>query len=311
MKKDSDLCFLSHDDCLQHEMGDTHPERPSRLEVLKNAISESPDLSSWRFFQGRLATRTEIMQAHDEHYVDSVFKKNPNKGYISLDPDTSMNRFSLLAAQRSVGSVLEGIDLIMKQNFRRAFCAVRPPGHHAEYNKAMGFCIFNNVAVGARYLLERYDIERIAVLDFDVHHGNGTEDILKDDARILFCSSFQHPFYPFSEVLTDHPRIIHTPLPANSDGKLMRKAISRSWLPALKRFKPEFLFFSAGFDAHRKDAMASLQWNSDDYLWLTQAVIHSVSGVGRDRILSTLEGGYELDSLASSAVAHLKGLMSS
>ena len=308
MRPDFNLGILWHDRCSLHEMGNDHPERPERLEAIKNGVASDSELSKWQFFEGRVATQKEIERAHDPSYVETIFQRAPSKGYYSLDPDTCMNPSSLEAAQRAAGCVLDGVDLIMKQNFQRVFCAVRPPGHHAEYHKAMGFCLFNNIAVGVRYLLEHYDVERVAVLDFDVHHGNGTEDILKDDTRVLFCSSFQHPFYPFTELVTQHPRVIHSPLPAESDGRAIRKAFQKQWAPALKSFKPEFVFFSAGFDAHAQDQMASLNWSSQDYRWLTEAVIHTLAGPGRNRILSALEGGYELQSLKQSTLAHLKGL---
>jgi acetoin utilization deacetylase AcuC-like enzyme len=225
-----------------------------------------------------------------------------------VDGDTVMSIGTLDAALRASGAGVFGVDLIMKKEANPVFCSVRPPGHHAEYAKAMGFCLFNNIAVAAAHALESYGIERVAIVDFDVHHGNGTEDIFKDDERVLFCSSFQHPFYPFTGHASDTKNLVDVPLSAATKGPEFREAITEHWLPALSDFKPQFIFISAGFDAHILDDMSSLQLSEADYGWITQELSAIADRHAEGRILSMLEGGYEPGALARSVISHLKAL---
>jgi acetoin utilization deacetylase AcuC-like enzyme len=237
-----------------------------------------------------------------------VHTASPESDYAYLDPDTAMNPMSLSASLRAAGAVVRAVDLIAEGGAVRAFCAVRPPGHHATPDRAMGFCVFNNVAVGAAQALERHGFERIAILDFDVHHGNGTEDMFHDDPRVLFCSTFQHPYYPFCGADSGNDHVINVPLPAMTASEGFRRAVERHWLPALDRFEPQLVFISAGFDAHREDPLAHLRLEDDDYAWVTHRIAESAERHAEGRIVSTLEGGYNTASLARSAVQHVRAL---
>ena len=301
--------FITHPDCLKHEMGPHHPECPARLQAVYDAFERSALMSRLRLVEAPLATREQLSAAHAPDYVDAIFDAAPIHDYAALDPDTSMNRFSLAAAQRAAGAVVKGVDMVMTGDADNAFCAVRPCGHHATYNRAMGFCIFNNVAVGAAHALETHGLDRVAILDFDVHHGNGTEDIFVDDDRVMLCSSFQHPYYPGTGANSGNAHIIPTPLPARTAGAAFRAAIERTWFPALERFEPELIIISAGFDAHVDDPLAYLELVEDDYTWITQRIRELADAYAGGRIVSALEGGYNLDALGRSAVAHVKALM--
>jgi acetoin utilization deacetylase AcuC-like enzyme len=255
-----------------------------------------------------LATREQLECVHSADYINSIFASAPKHGLVSLDPDTWMNPYTLTAALRAAGAVVFAVDLVMTGKLNAAFCNVRPPGHHAERAHAMGFCFFNNVAVGAAHALTQYQLKRIAIVDFDVHHGNGTENIFKNDERVLLCSSFQHPFYPFSGAETRNPHILNLPLPLGCNGKIFRAAVETHWLKQIKEFKPEMIFFSAGFDGHEKDVMAGMSLHEEDYAWITQKVKAIADEVCHGRIVSTLEGGYALDVLGLAAVAHIEAL---
>lgn len=301
--------FITHPDCLKHEMGPGHPERPARLQAVYDAFAQSGLMSQLRAIEAPLATREQISAAHAPEYVDTIFDAVPDHGYATLDPDTSMNPHSLLAARRAAGAVVKAVDVVMAGEVANAFCAVRPCGHHATYNRSMGFCIFNNVAVGAVHALDTYALDRIAVLDFDVHHGNGTEDIFTDDDRVMLCSSFQHPYYPGTGADTGNDHIIPTPLSARTAGPKFRAAIESTWIPALERFKPELIIISAGFDAHADDPLAYLELLEDDYVWITKRIREVADVYAEGRIVSALEGGYDLGALGRSAVAHVQALM--
>ena len=221
-----------------------------------------------------------------------------------------MNPDSLEAARRASGAVIKGVDLVMEGgDVTNAFCAVRPCGHHATRNRAMGFCIFNHVAVGAMHALNAHALERVAILDFDVHHGNGTEDIFHDDERVMLCSSFQHPYYPGTGANSGNRHIIPTPLPARSGSAEFRRAIDATWWPALERFQPELIIISAGFDAHADDPLAYLELHEDDYVWITERIREVADTFAQGRIVSALEGGYDLAALGRSAVAHVAALL--
>ncbi len=300
--------FITHPDCLKHEMGPHHPESPDRLAAVIDAFQRSGLMDSLELIEAPLATRAMLENAHDPEYVEAIFAAAPHTGYTQLDPDTAMNFKSLDAARRAAGAVVDAVDRVMAGSIENAFCAVRPCGHHATFGRAMGFCIFNNVAVGAAHALDVHGLARVAILDFDVHHGNGTEDIFHDDPRLMLCSSFQHPYYPGTGADSGNEHIIPTPLPAMSDGAYFRRAIEATWVPALERFQPEFIIVSAGFDAHADDPLAYLNLLEDDYVWVTQLIRDIADTYAQGRIVSALEGGYNLGALGRSAMAHVSVL---
>jgi acetoin utilization deacetylase AcuC-like enzyme len=254
------------------------------------------------------AQREHLERVHDPDHVDLVFQTAPARGYAYLDPDTSMNPKSLSAALHAAGAVVAGTDMVMKGEVDSAFCAVRPPGHHATRGQPMGFCMFNNVAVGAAHALEAHGLERVCVLDFDVHHGNGTEDQFHDDPRVMLCSTFQHPYYPYSGAESGNDHIINVPLAAMTDGKGFRAAVERFWLPALERYKPQCVFVSAGFDAHKDDPLAYLKLGDEDYRWVTERLVEVADRYASGRVVSTLEGGYNVDALGRCVVEHVSVL---
>jgi acetoin utilization deacetylase AcuC-like enzyme len=286
-----------------------HPEQPARLTAISDRLVASGLDMVLHHFDAPLAARERLLAAHDEQYVEHVFATAPASGHVWLDGDTAMNEHTLRAARRAVGAACLGVDLVMQDKARQAFCAVRPPGHHAERGRGMGFCIFNNVAIAAMHALRAHGLERVAIVDFDVHHGNGTEDIVSGDQRILFCSSFQHPFYPYTGFDTQAPNIVDTPLPAGSGGAALREAVEGKWLPRLREFEPQLLLISAGFDGHAADDMAQLNFVDSDYAWVTTALCEAVQESAQRRVVSVLEGGYDLHALARSVEAHIKAFM--
>ncbi len=300
--------FISHPLCLKHDMGAHHPECPARLHAIEDRLIASGLYSYLQHHDAPEVTREQLLRVHDAAYIDSISAAAPSAGIISLDGDTFMNQFTYPAALRAAGAVVMAVDLVMAGKVENAFCNVRPPGHHAERDKAMGFCIFNNVAVGAAHALAAHGLSRVAIVDFDVHHGNGTEHIFSDEPRVMLCSTFQHPFYPYSGAETDKPHIINVPLSAGAGGEAFRNGVAERWLPALAAFRPELVFISAGFDAHREDDMSSLQLLEGDYIWVTEQIKHLAGQYAQARIVSVLEGGYELHALGRSAVAHIKVL---
>ena len=301
--------FVSHPDCALHEIGPMHPECPERLSAIEDRLVASGLHHVLRHYDAPLATREQLVRVHSEDYVDHIFDVAPADGITRLDPDTAMNPHTLSAALRAAGAVVLAVEKVMSGEVDSVFCSVRPPGHHAERARAMGFCLFNNVAVGAAHVLGVHKLKRVAIVDFDVHHGNGTEDISRLDRRVMFCSTFQHPFYPFSSVDNVSGHIVNVPLPAGSGAASFRKAIEDTWLPALDAFKPQFVFISAGFDAHSEDGMAGLSLNESDYAWVT-AEIRTIADRHADgRIVSVLEGGYDLSALGRSVEAHLRALL--
>ena len=303
------ISLISHSDCALHEMGAKHPECPARLDAVKNQLLSS-DLDFVLLHQeAPAATREQLCRVHDAEYVESIFHNAPTEGRAWLDPDTSMNPHSLSAALHAAGAVVHGVDLVMTGKSSSVFCNVRPPGHHAEHNRAMGFCIFNNVAVGAAYARAVYQLERVAIVDFDVHHGNGTEDIFRGDPNVMFCSTFQHPFYPHSGADADADNIVNVPLPAGSNGESFKAAVESHWLPKLEAFQPELILISAGFDAHVEDDMAGLNLVEKDYAWVTTEIKKIADKHASGRIVSTLEGGYALSALGRSVVAHINALL--
>ncbi|MDD3517674.1 MAG: histone deacetylase family protein [Chromatiales bacterium] len=304
------LAYISHPDCLLHDMGAGHPESPERLTAIEDQLIAS-GLDMWlRRHDAPLATREQLLRAHDAAYVDEVERRSPVEGRVLLDQgDTSMNPHSHRAALRAAGAGVLAVDLLMRGEVESAFCAVRPPGHHAERGRAMGFCIFNNVAIAALHALEAHGLSRVAIVDFDVHHGNGTEQILGGDPRVLFASTFRHPFYPYSGADVANERVVNVPLPAGTRGPAFRAAVEDRWLPALEAFRPELILVSAGFDAHREDDMGGFGLVEDDYAWVTAALKQVARRHAAGRVASCLEGGYALSALGRSVVAHLNALI--
>jgi len=298
--------FITHDDCLLHDMGAHHPEQPARLKAVEDQLIASGLIACLRHVEAPLAEREQLERVHAPGYVDALEEAAPHTGIVHLDPDTAMNPHTFRAALRAAGAAVLATDMVMRGEVSNAFCNIRPPGHHAERRRAMGFCLFNNVAVAAAHALERYGLERVAIVDFDVHHGNGTEDIFRDDPRVLMVSTFQYPFYPYSGIDGRSERMVNIPLAANSSGREFRAAVEQYWLPALEAFKPEMLFVSAGFDAHRDDDMAMLNLVEADYAWVTGKIKAVADHFAQGRIVSVLEGGYELHALGRSVMTHLK-----
>lgn len=300
--------YISHPDCIRHEMGDQHPECPERLGAIQDQLLISGLLHCMRSYEAPLATEEQLARAHALSYIRQLEALAPTKGYVHIDPDTQMNPYTFQAALRAAGAAVLGTDLVISGQAPVAFCNVRPPGHHAGYASAGGFCFFNNVAVGIRHALDVHGLERVALIDFDVHHGNGSEDILCADQRVLMCSTFERDIYPFCGSTPKGPNMINIGLPSRSGGEQFRLAVETGWLPALHDFKPQMLFISAGFDAHREDDMANLALVEADYEWVTRQVVQIAKQYAQGRIVSCLEGGYALSALGRSAAAHVKAL---
>jgi acetoin utilization deacetylase AcuC-like enzyme len=303
--------YITHEDCLRHDMGAGHPECPDRLKSINAGMRSSGLTEELRNLEAPLAQIADLKRIHDSEYVDLIFEHAPAEGRIQLDPDTAMNPYSLDAARRAAGAGLLAVDEVIEGRSTNAFCAVRPCGHHATRVRSMGFCIFNNVAVAAAYALEVKGLERVAIIDFDVHHGNGTEDMFgvpRWRDRVLMASFFQHPFYPYSGADNPAPNMLNVPLAAGSGGAAVKSAVQEEWLPALESFKPEMIFISAGFDAHREDLLGGMALIEDDYVWMTNQLKNLAARHSQRRIVSMLEGGYNLSALGRSAVAHVKAL---
>ena len=300
--------LITHPDCLKHDMGAGHPEQPARLTAIEDQLIATGVASSLKRYEAPLATDEQLARVHAMQYVRAIRETAPETGIVHLDPDTAMNPHSLNAALRGAGAAVLAVDLIFQNKIQNAFCSVRPPGHHALRARSMGFCIFNNVAVAARHAVHAHGLERIAIIDFDVHHGNGTEEIFEDDPHVLMASTFQHPFYPYSGTESPASNMINVPLPAGAGSKQFHEAVTRFWLPALDEFRPELVIFSAGFDAHIEDDMAMLQLRDADYGWVTEQVKAIAERHAQGRIVSMLEGGYALSALGRSVVQHLRVL---
>ncbi|MGV8805992.1 MAG: histone deacetylase family protein [Polaromonas sp.] len=311
--------YFTHADCRKHEMGPGHPECPERLGAIEDRLLISGVLDALDRREAPLAAIGDIELAHDrmlvaalrglsEQLADDMRAGGPP--YVQLDPDTAMNVHTWNAALRAAGAVIAATDSVLAGELENAFCAVRPPGHHAERAKAMGFCFFNNIAIGAKYALERHGLKRVAIVDFDVHHGNGTEDIIRGDDRILMVSFFQHPLYPFTDTGTSarEPNMVNLPVPAYTKGMEVRELIDTMWIPRLEEFKPEMIFISAGFDAHREDDLAQMQLTEQDYAWITERIKNVARRHAQGRIVSALEGGYSLSALGRSVEAHVRVL---
>ena len=304
------IAMITHNDCALHEAGAEHPERPARLSAINDKLVSSGMSKVLAYYQADDVTREQLLSVHDKDYIDDIFRQAPKRAgvYVQLDEDTVMMNKSLAAARKAAGAGIKAVDLVLGNKHKKAFCAVRPPGHHAEKDKAMGFCVFNSIAVAAEYAMSEYGIKRIAIVDFDVHHGNGTENIVGGDQRILFCSSFESPLYPFSGEQTPFDNVVNIPLSAGIGGAAFQDLVVAQWFDRIDAFAPELIMISAGFDAHAEDNISTINLVEQDYRNLTVELKKLADKHAQGRIVSMLEGGYSLSALGRSVYAHLDGL---
>jgi acetoin utilization deacetylase AcuC-like enzyme len=307
------LAYIHHPQFELHEMGVGHPECPERLQSIEALLAVSRVNSRLQRYLARPATDELLLLAHTQAHLDRVEHAadrivDEGVAYAMLDLDTMMNRHTFEAARLAAGAGVLAVDLVISGQHERAFCAVRPPGHHAEHARAMGFCFYSNIAVAAMHALDHHGLQRVAIVDFDVHHGNGTENVIAGDERVLMLSTFQSPFYPYSGEQPSGPNMLNIPLAEGSGGATLKRAVTNHWQQALASFEPELIFISAGFDAHRMDPLGGLSWDTVDYEWVTQWLVEQADLYSGGRIVSMLEGGYHLDALAQSVRAHLEVL---
>lgn len=302
--------LFTHPDCIGHETGEGHPECPARLSAVITALAE-PEFAGLARRQAPQASEAALARVHGAAFVRRVLDSVPQTGKRALDPDTVLSPGSGTAALTAAGAVIAAVDAVTGAAARNAFCAVRPPGHHAEPGRAMGFCLFNSVAVAARHAQAVHGLSRVAIVDFDVHHGNGTQAVVEEDDSLFYASSHQYPFYPGTGASHENGlgNIVNVPLAAGSGGAIFRKAYEARILPALDEFAPELLLVSAGFDAHRADPLAGLELEEDDFAWVTARLAEIAGRHSGGRLVSVLEGGYDLRALAGSAAAHVRALM--
>ena len=309
--------YFTHPDCRKHDMGAGHPECPQRLDAIEDRLLITGVADALERREPTPAAMGELLLAHGRRHVAALRGLNDilieemqagGPDHYSLDTDTSMNQHTYRAALLSAGAAIDAVDAVMAGELENAFCCTRPPGHHATRNQAMGFCFFSNVAVAAKYACERHGVKRVAIVDFDVHHGNGTEDIVAGDERILMVSFFQHPFYPEGGSTKTDNNLVNLPVPAYTKGMDIRELVEMMWIPRLEAHQPELILVSAGFDAHREDDMGQLGLNDQDYAWMTQRIKDIAQRFAKGRIVSCLEGGYNLNALARSVEAHVRVL---
>ncbi len=310
--------YYFHNDCKLHNMGEGHPEAPERLDAIEDRLLITGVADALERRQPNPANLAEIKLAHRRIHIAAMRGMSEwleeddvaagTTQHFSLDTDTSMNSKTYRAALLAAGAAVEAVDAVLAGELENAFCAVRPPGHHACGDRAMGFCFFNNIAIAAKYAVARHGLERVAIIDFDVHHGNGTEDIVAGDDRILMVSYFQHPFYPEGGALKRDSNLLNVPVPAYTKGMDIREVVDGIWIPRLEEFKPQLIFISAGFDAHREDDMGQLGLVEADFQWITKRIKYVAQRHCEGRIVSVLEGGYNLSSLARSVEAHVRVL---
>lgn len=300
--------YITHPACRLHEMGAWHPESPQRLDAVADQLAASGLMDFLSHRTARPAEPEHVLRVHTPEYLAFLRQHAPAHGYFPLDPDTIMSPDTLQAAWAAAGAGVTALDEIFAGRAQTAFCAVRPPGHHARPGQALGFCFFNNIAVAARHALDHYGLSRVAIVDFDVHHGNGTEESLAGDDRVMMCSFYQYPLFPDTRQENPGPNMINVPVDAYSAGDVIRPIVSERWLPALRGFRPELILVSAGFDAHREDEMGNLKLVEADYAWITERLVEIAAESAQGRIVSFLEGGYDLSALGRSAVAHVRAL---
>jgi len=300
--------LITHSIFSRHEMIPGHPESPQRLSAIEDQLIRLGIADFLVHAEAPRASRQQLERVHSPGLIDLLNAMSPEEGLAHIDPDTSMNKFTLEAAWHAAGATVHAVEIIMAGQVRNAFCCVRPPGHHAERNQAMGFCFFNNIAVAAAAALEEHGLERVAILDFDVHHGNGTENIFIDDSRVMVCSTYQHPLYPYSGAPSIPGHVVNVPLPEGTGSEAYREAIEERWLPELNAFQPQMVLISAGFDAHREDPLAGLCLVDADYEWLTGQAMTIADRYAKGRIVSALEGGYSLPALSRCVPLHIRTL---
>ncbi|BDT67978.1 histone deacetylase-like amidohydrolase [Comamonadaceae bacterium OS-1] len=309
--------YYTHPACRKHEMGAGHPECPARLDAIDDRLLITGVGDALEHLQAAPAALADIELAHSRSLISNLrgltdtLREDINAGgptHAQVDPDTSLNIYTWDAALAAAGATLAATDAVIAGELENAFCAVRPPGHHAGRDTASGFCFFNNVAIAAKYALERHGLQRVAIVDFDVHHGNGTENIVAGDERILMVSFYQHPFYPEGGALSDAANLVNIPVPAYTRGMEVRELIEMVWIPRLEEHRPEMIFISAGFDAHREDDMGQMGLVEQDYAWITMRIKDIARRFAKGRIVSSLEGGYDLSALGRSVEAHIRVL---
>ena len=304
--------FYSHPACRGHDMGAGHPECPQRLDAITDHLLATGLDVALDYREAPPASAEQIERAHTTRYAteirDLLLRVQQGGEPRALDPDTIASPGTLSAAMHAAGAAVAATDDVLAGRSNNAFCAVRPPGHHATRDEAMGFCFFNNVAIAARHALDVHGLQRVAIIDFDVHHGNGTEDIIAGDERVLMCSFFQHPLYPYSGAVPKGTNMVNVPVAPYTRGPAVRQTILDMWIPALDRFAPQMVFISAGFDAHREDDLGQMALVEDDYAWITRELMQVARRHAQGRIVSCLEGGYCLSALARSVAAHLRVL---
>jgi len=297
-----------HPDCARHDMGAGHPEQPARMPAVLDALAGADFARALDWREAPAVRRAALERAHPADWLDGLAARAPGDGVVPIDGDTLLTPHALSAAARAAGGATAAVDAVIGGELAAAFCAVRPPGHHAERATAMGFCFYNSVAVAALHALAVHGLERVAICDFDVHHGNGTEDVFADDPRVLFCSTFQYPLFPGKYRQSVAGRRVNCPLPAGTDGAGFRTAVEQRWWPELDAFAPQLVLVSAGFDAHRADPLAGLELVEDDFAWVTRELAARARRLSGRGPVAVLEGGYDLAALGRSAVAHVGAL---
>jgi acetoin utilization deacetylase AcuC-like enzyme len=302
--------LVTHPDCIRHDPGSGHPESPGRLSAVLKALEE-PEFRGLVRREAPLGSETDIARVHGDDFMKAVLEQVPQSGRAALDPDTIVSPASGQAALRAIGAVTAAVDAVVTGQARNGFCDVRPPGHHAEPDRVMGFCLFNSIAIAARHAQAVHGLKRVAIVDFDVHHGNGTQTVVEQDPSLFFASSHQFPFYPGTGAAneTGMGNVVNAPLPAGTDGAAFRRTFEARILPALDQFAPDLLLVSAGFDAHRADPLAGLELEETDFAWVTARLVEAARRHAGGRLVSVLEGGYDLRALAGSAAAHVESLM--
>ncbi|MET3494447.1 histone deacetylase family protein [Variovorax boronicumulans] len=301
--------YITHPDCARHDMGAGHPECPERLSAIHDRLLMAGLLDYMVPHEAPLATPAQLARAHTMSHVRELIAQAPTQGHRFVDPDTLMNPHTVQAALRAAGAAVLAVELVLAGKAPTAFCNVRPPGHHATRDAAMGFCFFNNVAVGIRHALDVQGLDRVALIDFDVHHGNGSADIFRDDDRVLMCSIFENGIYPYSGAEDNGSHMVNVGLPPRSGSAAFRAAVEKRWMPALENFAPQLVFISAGFDGHREDDMGNLGLVEKDYAWVTRQIMDVAQRHCQGRVVSCLEGGYAPSALGRSAAAHVKVLI--